>query len=377
MAAKTKKRTTKKAAVATNETLIVDGGNGGTNAIYLKNDGKRKRVYFPSVRAEVNDKKIGFAEMEMDYDYVTWGGVKFVVGDEVVRVNRHAADRHRGKGRYGNELQEFLVANAALEAKMPSGTYDLVMFAPPGMFEDARERIVNRFQAQTLTIEPKRGKAREYTFENVRVLPEGIGAVICLGFDESGEKFQNAELMRGRVIVIDIGTYTLDVMNFENGRLNMEPLPKSTWEDSGVASYIIEPLLAEIRAHNEDFAAGITYDVIDMTIRDGVNGGDWMIESGGQQMSIEAAYNRRAEAYASWIANNIIDTYLNKLDGVNLAVMIGGGHHMTGAYFDAWGYSKLVNYRKVDTLKKVAPEDINAEGGARDVLRRQLKEQSS
>jgi len=358
-----------------NEAIIVDGGNGGTNAIYLKENGRRKRVYFPSVRAEVTDKKIGFAEMELDFDYVEWGGTKFVYGDEVVRINRHNADRHRGQNRYGNELQSFLVAAAALEAKVKSGTYDLVMFAPPGMYQDVKGTMIDRFEGKTLTIEPKRGSAREYTFENVQILPEGIGAVICLGYNDDGTPFEGGALMRGRVIVIDIGTYTLDIMNFENGSLNMEPLPKSTWDDSGIASYIIEPLLAEIRDYNADLAASVTYDVIDMAIRDGLNGGDWTVEGGGQAANIEKAYHRRAEAYASWIANNIIDTYLSGLDGINAAVMIGGGHHMTGEYFDQWNYDKLVNYRKTPPLKKVDPVDINAEGAARNVLRKQLAAQ--
>ena len=362
-------------ATAPRETIIVDGGNGGTNAIWLRADGKRKRVYFPSVRAEVSNQKIGFDEMELDFEYVTWGDTDYVVGDDVVRVNRHAADRHRGQNRYGNELQSFLVANAALRTKAPSGVYDLVMFAPPGMYADVKDKMIERFSGHTLTISRNGSKPREYTFDHVRVLPEGIGAVICLGFDADGNMFDNGYLMQGRVIVIDIGTYTLDIMNFENGKLNQEPLPKPTWDDSGIASYIIEPLLQEIRDYNPDMAAGVTYDVIDQTIRNGLNGvgeEDWVIESGGQAVNIEVPYTRRAENYASWIANNIIDTYLQGLNGVNLAIMIGGGHHMTSRFFNEWDYDKLVNYRKLATLKRVDPVDINSEGAARDVLRRRL-----
>ena len=123
-----------------------DPGNGGTNAVLARDSNRHKSVYFPSVRAAATGDSLGLGkELELDYQYVDWYGHRYVVGDDVLRVTRRHLERHTGINRYGNELYQFLVAVALGELGVKSGTVDLTLFAPPGLYLSAKADILERF----------------------------------------------------------------------------------------------------------------------------------------------------------------------------------------------------------------------------------------
>src|SRR5690606_37624936 len=110
-----------------------DPGNGGTNAVLARDNGRHKSIYFPSVRAAATGDSLGLGkDLELDYRYVDWYGHRYVIGDDVLRVTRRHLERHTGTNRYGNELYQFLVAVALGEMGIREGTVDLTLFAPPG-----------------------------------------------------------------------------------------------------------------------------------------------------------------------------------------------------------------------------------------------------
>ncbi|NIV28736.1 MAG: hypothetical protein GWN58_04220, partial [Anaerolineae bacterium] len=84
-------------------------------------------------------------DLELQYDYVDWGGHRYVVGDDVVRITRRNLERHQGAFRYGDEFHQFLVAVAVGQLGVRKGAVDLTMFAPPGMYVHARDLIQKRF----------------------------------------------------------------------------------------------------------------------------------------------------------------------------------------------------------------------------------------
>ena len=62
--------------------VSADAGNGGTNAVMAKENGKYKRYYEPSVRAMATGDSLGLGlQFEMEYEYVDWYGSRYVTGD--------------------------------------------------------------------------------------------------------------------------------------------------------------------------------------------------------------------------------------------------------------------------------------------------------
>lgn len=126
--------------------ISTDAGNGGTNAVMAKTNGGFKSHYVPSVRASATGASLGLGKgMELQYEYVDWNGHRYVVGDDVIRVTRRNLERHMGGNRYGNEFHQFLVATAVAGLGVKEGTVDLTLFAPPGMFLEAKRMITNGF----------------------------------------------------------------------------------------------------------------------------------------------------------------------------------------------------------------------------------------
>ena len=126
--------------------VSIDAGNGSTNAVRAKGrsyDG----VSFPSVRAAATGDSLGLSsQFELQYDYIDWGDNRFLVGDDVF-ISRRAVERHQGTFRYGDEFHLFLLAVALGKLLPKGGSIDLTLFAPPGLFFDAKHTIEKRMKA--------------------------------------------------------------------------------------------------------------------------------------------------------------------------------------------------------------------------------------
>jgi hypothetical protein len=250
----------------------VDAGNGGTNAVLVKDNGRHRSVYFPSVRAAATGDSLGLGKnMELQYDFVDWGGHRYVIGDDVIRVTRRNLERHQGAQRYGDEFHQFLVAVALAKLGIRSGTVDLTLFAPPGMYAAIKQHMQKRFlehDGQVIVKLKKDKKHRAWHYENVTVWPEGIGAAACFVLDGTG-KMADSDLLTGDTVVLDMGVYTLDALKLVDGNFNPEALEHATWEGGGINVHVLQPVLRAIKKQADDFAL-LTIDDIDAVIRRGL-----------------------------------------------------------------------------------------------------------
>src|SRR5687767_767272 len=106
--------------------VSIDAGNGGTTGLLAEKKGY-KSVRFPSVRAVTSGESLGLgAGFEMEYDFVEWGGHKYLVGDDVF-ISRRAVERHQGAFRYGDEFHLFLIAVALGKLAPKGGSVDLTL----------------------------------------------------------------------------------------------------------------------------------------------------------------------------------------------------------------------------------------------------------
>lgn len=351
--------------------VAADAGNGGTNVVMAKDNGGYKAYYEPSVRAMATGSSLGLGQFEMDYEYVDWYGNRYVTGDDVVRVTRRGLERHMGAGRYGEEFHRFLVAVGLAKLGIKSGTVDLTLFAPPGLFGEVKDSIIQSFSGEYRHVKISlKGdkKPREWEYENISVWPEGIGAAACFLFDEQGNLL-NTEMMSGEVVVLDIGAYTLDALKFLDGNFNPEMLEHATLENGGVNTHIREPLLRKIHQQGDDFKVA-TLDDVDLVLRKGLLTEDYTLRIAGHDLNLKPLFEHHYERYADWISNNVCDGVFNGFRGIKSVILVGGGAVMVEEKLRSLYPDKILDRRKFPTTKKIHPVDFNAVGGLRLALSR-------
>lgn len=346
--------------------VSVDAGNGGVNAVRA-NTSSYKKIYFPSVRAAATGDSLGLgSQFELEYEYVDWGSHRYVVGDDVIRISRRGIERHQGAFRYGDEFHQFLVAVAIAQLGVKKGTVDLTLFAPPGLYAEAKTLIEERFGEKNglVTISFKSDKKpRQWQYESITVWPEGIGAAACFAIDDKGNMNVN-DTLSGESIILDMGMYTLDVLQMSDGNFNPESLSTATWEGQGIRTHILDPVLRQVKKHGEDFSL-LTLDDIDAVLRNGLETGDYTLRVAGLEVNLKSAIDKYAQRYAEWIANNIVDGTFNGLRGIKSAILVGGGAVLTESHLSKWYHEKLLRFDNNPATKGIAPVDANAVGGIR------------
>ena len=353
--------------------VSVDPGNGGTNAV-LARDGKTpKSVYFPSVRAAATGDSLGLGkDLELQYTWADWYGHRYIVGDDVLRVTRRHLERHTGSNRYGNELHQFLVAFALAQLGVREGGVDLTLFAPPGIYADARQTIIGRFAENDGQVQIQlKGdrRPRTWRYETVTVWPEGIGAAACFVLDDDGHPVPS-DVLSGEVLVLDMGAHTLDALQLVNGNFNPETLEHATWDNGGIIAHVLEPILRTVKQQGTDFG-GVTIDDIDRVLRLGLVSEDYTLTVAGFDIDLEPVIEKHRQRYAEWLANNILDGVFSGLRGIRAVVLVGGGALLVENWLREWYPDKVLNRKKHATTRKIHPVDFNCVGGLRLARARQ------
>jgi len=349
--------------------VSVDAGNGMVNAVLARPGGKYRSVAFPSVRAAATGDSLGLDDFELKYFYADWNGFRYVVGDDVTRVTRRHLERHTGGNRYGNELHAFLIAVALARLGIKSGTVDLTVFAPPGMFREARETMPGRLMEYDgqVTIKLSTDKRpRSWQYQKITVWPEGIGAAACFILDAKGQP-SGSDALAGDVVILDSGVHTLDALVLSDGNFNPENLQSTTYEDGGIDTHIRQPILQALKKVSDDFAP-ISVDDVDRAIRTGLDTGDYTLTSGGASVDLQKLLDKYRERYAEWVGNNIIDGPLDGLRGIKSLILVGGGAVLIEDHIKRWHGDKLLDRTKSPEIKKIHPVDLNAVGGLRLAL---------
>jgi hypothetical protein len=347
-----------------------DAGNGGTNLALAKENGGYKTYYEPSVRAIATGDSLGLgADFELQYDYVDWYGYRYVTGDDVVRITRRGLERHMGVQRYGEEFHRFLVAVGLAKLGVKEGEVNLTLFAPPGLFKEAKRNILEGFWGQDGGVKIKLSKdkkPREWRYTQVNVYPEGVAAAMCFSLDEMGN-FTDGAALAGDTIILDSGAFTLDALKMQDGNINAENLEHATWENAGVHTHIREPLLRKIHAQGEDFSL-ITEDDVDFLLRRGLSTGDYTLKAAGYEMNLKPLCEKHFERYADWISNNVCDRVFSGFRGIRNVILVGGGAVMIEDKLKALYPGKILDRKKHPSTKKIHPVEMNAVGGLRLAL---------
>ncbi|MEM9955382.1 MAG: ParM/StbA family protein [Chloroflexota bacterium] len=342
--------------------VSVDAGNGGVNAVKL-NPKNNHYVSFPSIRNRVSGQTLDLDDSGLsllEYDWADFEGSRWTYGDDALMFNRSTMDSHRGAYRYGDEVHRFLVAVACSKLNVTSGVVDLVLFVPPGMYKRNKPILKNAFTG-TCSIQFKNeDKPREWQWGDVKVLPEGLGAITCFAINANGKRIKDSSTLDGEIVVLDIGMHTLDAMPLVNGNFNADEVEKATFEDSGIMNNILKPALEYIKKNStsDDFQVLTVYD-IDAVLRAGMSVNDWNLTIGNQNFDTKRLFENLFARFAQWIKNNVFDARFDGMRGYKAAVIFGGGARMVDNHLIQIYGEKILQFDNVDPLF------ANAEGGIR------------
>ena len=176
-------------------------------------------------------------------------------------------------------------------------------------------------------------------------------------------------MLEGEVLVLDMGAYTLDALKMSNGNFNPEELEHATFENGGIMTHILEPILHTLKRMGDDFSL-LSIEDAERVLRLGLISGDYTLTVAGQAVDVEPLVNKYRERYAGWIANNILDGVFAGLRGIKSVILVGGGALIVEDLMREWYGSKVLDRKKHPTTKKIFPVDFNAVGGLRLALNR-------
>ncbi len=357
----------------------VDAGNGNTNAIVRGGKGKFKTASIPSVRAKVSRQTLGLGKnFELDYKWFEVDGQRYAVGDDAIKYFPTALDRHRGKARYGDKHHQFLTAYALAMCGVKNGLVDLTLMCPPAYYADNKNALIDNYQGKTVeAIMNGDTTPRRWGYGDIAVLPEGYAAALCFLLDEQGKPTGN-EMLYGNTALLDLGAFTANAFLMVNGKFDTSELEKSSYADAGGIAFIQEPLWKWVKQVPGELQA-VTPDDIDRVLRAGsVQTEDpYLLTFGRAQVDLKDELERLSEAYALWLATNIIQTQFSGLEGINRLLVVGGNADYVTKYLARkdWYGEKVVTadqWRKV-TGAKFHPADYNSIGAYRAALAREAR----
>lgn len=340
----------------------VDCGNGNTCAMLA---GSKKSISFASIRTRITSQTLGLGPgQELDFTSAVWHDNTYAVGDDALILNRQGIDRHMGANRYGGEHHQFLTAYALARLGIKSGSVDITLLCPPAMYNDLKKPMTDAYTKQAVEISLKGDKKpREWTYNNVSVLPEGYAAVGCFILDSSGNKSPLAGKLAGDIVLLDVGAYTANVFRLHNGAFNPADLPQSSIPNGGGNTHIRLPLLEWVKSAGGDLSA-VTLDDIDRTLRLGSASNDYILRFGSAEIDLTPMLNHLSKQYSDWLANNALDTRYDGLRDINGLLVVGGNAAYIIPHLQQW-YGKVIDYTGWREFSGLHPADLNAAGGLR------------
>lgn len=334
----------------------VDSGNGGVNA-----DVDGKLITFPSVRAPVTGASLGLGgQWEASHEWADWRGHRHTYGDGVLASSIRGIERHIGDQRYGNEFDKFLTAVAIAKGGVKDGTVSLTRFVPPGMYSQYRDLMIESYMSEEVAIQLKGDKKpRVWEYSSVDIWPEALAAAACIMLNDKGEPV-NEDLFEGDVLLIDVGTYTVNATLISDGQFDPEALQVATFKEQGIHNHIRQPLLQLVQSAGDAFQH-VTVDHIDAAFR----AEKPIVRSAGKEVDLTDALGKYALRHAEWIANNILDSSYRGLRNVTRAFVSGGFADLEAPLLRKWYDTKIFDRTKNATTAKYHPAWWNAIGGRR------------
>ena len=356
-----------------NTTFILDFGNGWTEAILL-NPSESGYVYesLPTVRAQLSGNVVDFDRgSEQAFNHAIYHGKRYTLGWDAL-ASGAKTETQQGGLRYGDEMHQFVAAYLAALMGIESGKVNLITMAPPGIYDDAKNLILDGFGANRrskpkVTIQMWNDKAaREWQWQNVTVIPEAMAAVYALAYDDMGEAVQS-DILVGDVAYIDLGALTVDYGRVQNGKFTLEGLTRITRERAGIFHNIVLPIWDQVRDHSRTFEH-ISAHAVDAAICNGPDAdGGYYLNKGATALNIGELVEELSIEYADWLRNEIFFQQFANLEPYDRAVIVGGGAanpYIMNRLYEYYG-NQIVDQSQYAHVADISPGDLNVYGAMR------------
>ncbi len=333
--------------------VSLDLGNG-----YGKGRGPNGReLSFPAALSIVSETLNGFDfAVSPNEDFVIgYGGKQWAVGDTVYfKGLTPLTIAHRS--RITMEYYRVMFAAALVDLVRQSTPINLVVSLPPASYWDKEEQkavLAGHYEVSTVD---RGGGFKTFNYdvpiENIRVIPEGVGAVCTMVLDENGNEKAGNSLAHHVVGVVDIGTYTTDLIMLDGLKIVRSGCDTLTHA------------LHDIHDKLRTYASSVGYDLDSYRADEVLQRG--YFTKGGRRVTFGEMTASWATELANAIAGFIISTW-NGGDDVESIIIAGGGAPMVEKLL-------AMQFPHVQLITGVEPFFANCEGGYRYGLLRNRAE---
>lgn len=330
-----------------------DGGNGRTKG---RGGSAGRSISFSSVLAQLDETLMLSTGLDKGAERFVIGfrGRKYVVGDSVHYEGLTPMTiAHRS--RINTEYYLTLFAACMSELFGSSGDIQAVASLPPKAYDDRdqlRHVLAGNYEVVKYTDMGPRKLSLNLDANNLMIIPEGLGAICSLALDEQGRETDQAFLGQTVVGVVDVGTYTTDLLQFDQLRLVKR----------GVDT--IQTAMHQVHERLRDLAAGYGVDMplyrADHNLRTGY------FTCAGDRVPITEDREIWFEDLAANIAASIRTTWNGGHD-VEYILLAGGGAAYVEPYLSReFPHVQLISVRSEGNDNGTIPTFfLNAEGGYR------------
>lgn len=328
-----------------NENFISTDAGNGYAACYRLVNGKVKHHGIPHARARVTGAKMSADLGSQNIaEYADFLGQRYGYGDDIWNLTDAPIDTHQNsERRYGGNMHIFLIlVNIAAMGVKSGSELSLIVPAPPGLLNQVGKTIKENLRAGERgdgsgewSIQLRNDKKpRTYIIKRVIVMPEGAGAYAAFRVNLEGESVplpdaNGADMLSGRVAVLDLGAGTGDNYVIYDGNLNPESIAHATDARAGVIHNLQQPILGDIMTAVPS-AQHLTTSHVDALLRRYVSAttdedrqAAAVLRVSGKSINVEESILYNCNRYAEWIAANKIDALWGA--GTDAIIMAGGG----------------------------------------------------
>jgi len=143
---------------------------------------------------------------------------RHIVGDMAFVYGAGHPTEVTGEDRYEQEEWYGLLAATMIQLYSRSGTVDLTLSMPIDLMRaNFHEQVTENIAGEWIIRQESKETTFNIPYEDIRVIPEGFGVFASQFLNGKGD-ITDRELAGARVIILDIGGYTFDVMTFEGLR---------------------------------------------------------------------------------------------------------------------------------------------------------------
>ncbi len=331
--------------------VSLDIGNG-----YVKARGPNNAsVSYPSLLAEVVENMPGF-------DFSLNGAGKFVIGyrnkrwaiGDTVRYEGMAVQSVTHRSRINMDFFRVLMASALSEVVRDSARLCAVVSLPPDAYFDKEKYkavISGVYDVQRVAGPGPVTYRYELDAGDIRVIPEGLGSVCVMALDDRGRQRENTYLLNEAVGIVDVGTYTTDLIQLDRLRL----------VKSGCIS--VQSALHEIHVRLRTYASSCGVDMRPHETDNVLQRGYFL--KMGDRVRFDDVVVEWARELARVISGQIRSVW-NGGDAVERIIITGGGAEYVEPFLK-------MEYPHLRLIEETEPFFANCEGGYRYGLLRELR----